>query len=254
MNRTVDVPAVRYPVGKVFTKMGWEPLVSGDMCDLGRGALSGDDEGRERFLFMVYPEDAPLVREYGGTTSIMPLGIVESPVHTRMLSLFSNVIEKDENTAVEVSGSELHKHVTVSFHCTQAVSRNPSVAVPLIPAPAIDIPRVPQGLMEHLRRFGQGVSEQPQASQVFMPSVHELTATLCELSETPSGVSATVDSEGMLTLSAAVPGHKRVYVEIEPSGAVGAAVTKERKYAHDIPVNAIHELTREVISDSLGSL
>ena len=108
--------------------------------------------------------------------------------------------------------------------------------------------------MEYLHRFEQGISEQAQARQVFMPSVHELAAVLCELCERPSGVSATVDSQGMLTLSAAVPGHKRVYVEIEPSGEVGAAVTKERKYARDIPVHAIHELTREVISDSLGSL
>ena len=104
--------------------------------------------------------------------------------------------------------------------------------------------RIGPKLQERLSRFSADFSGQDPVSDSTMSSVHELVAWLCHQSDT---VSATVSNDGMLSIAAVFPRDVRLYVEIERNGYIEAAVTRERRYAKDIPAVTVTDLTPEVI-------
>ena len=58
----------------------------------------------------------------------------------------------------------------------------------------------------------------------------------------------------MLSIATVFPDDVRLYVEIERDGSVGAAVTRERRFASDIPADTIVDLTPEVIFAAVASI
>ena len=84
-----------------------------------------------------------------------------------------------------------------------------------------------------------------------MSDVNKLVAWLCSQSDT---VSATVSSDGMLSIATVFPDGVRLYVEIERDGNVGAAVTRERRFAKDIAADTVTDLTPEVILATVSSV
>ena len=249
MSNVTELPDVHsIPVGRFLTTSGWKALSSGCLFDNHTAMVQTDAEGCGRLLLAVDTEDDPMLSGFEPFAAVWEYAALSS--YGRLLYQPPRSISPDEVTTGEVPTTELNRRVTAAFHCYQA--RTPPVPISAAPAPKTGILGVPPGLKERLYQFEEGIAGQPQAQRGFtIAAVHELAAVLYEKS---SGVSATVDSHGMLTLSAAFPEDKRLYVEIEPSGQAGAAVTKERRYARDIPIQTASELTREVIDDSLGSL
>ena len=69
-----------------------------------------------------------------------------------------------------------------------------------------------------------------------------------------AGVSATVSADGTLTIAAEFHQEVRVYVELETDGALGAAVTRDRRYARDLEAHTLADLTPEVILAAVRSI
>ena len=111
--------------------------------------------------------------------------------------------------------------------------------------------RVGPKLRERLSRFGADFSGQDPVSHSTISSVNGLVAWLCSQSDT---VSATVSSDGMLSIATVFPRDVRLYVEIERDGSVGAAVTRERRYPSDISAVTAADLTPEVILAAVASI
>lgn len=111
--------------------------------------------------------------------------------------------------------------------------------------------RIGPKLQERLSRFGTDYPGQDPVSDSTMSSVNELVAWLCSQSGT---VSATVSSDGMLSIATVFPDDVRLYVEVERNGDVGAAVTRERRYANDISAFAVTDLTPEVILGAVAGI
>ncbi len=84
-----------------------------------------------------------------------------------------------------------------------------------------------------------------------LDGLYKLVSWLCQQSDT---VSATVSEDGALSIATVFPKDVRLYVEIERDGSTGATVTRERRYAKDIAVTTIVDLTPEVILDAVGSV
>ena len=99
-------------------------------------------------------------------------------------------------------------------------------------------------LRERLSRFKAGFPGQEPVSPETRASVNELVAWFCTKSDT---VSATVASDGVLSVATVFPKDIRLYVEIDRDGNIEAAVTRERRYASDISGNTVADLTPEVI-------
>ena len=111
--------------------------------------------------------------------------------------------------------------------------------------------RVGPKLRKCLSRFGADFPGQDPVSDSTISGVKELIAWLCSQSDT---VSATVSSDGMLSIAAVFPCDVRLYVEVERNGDVDAAVTRERRYASDISVHTVVDMTPEVILAAVGSI
>lgn len=106
-------------------------------------------------------------------------------------------------------------------------------------------------LRERLFRFGTDYPGQEPVSPTTMSDVNKLVAWLCSQSDT---VSATVSTDGMLSIATVFPDGVRLYVEIERDGNVGAAVTRERRFAKDIAADTVTDLTPEVILAAVSSV
>lgn len=106
-------------------------------------------------------------------------------------------------------------------------------------------------LQQRLSQFG---SDHPGHEPVLASTIdtaNALVAWLCEQSDT---VSATVSSDGMLSIAAVFPSDVRLYVEVERDGSAGAAVTRERRYARDISIDTVADLSPEVVLAAVGSI
>ena len=106
-------------------------------------------------------------------------------------------------------------------------------------------------LQQRLSQFGSGWPDQQPVPATTIGAIHELVAWLCHKSDT---VSATVSSDGVLSIATVFPEEVRLYVEIEPDGSAEAAVTRERRYARDISLDTIADLTPEVILAAVRSV
>ena len=106
-------------------------------------------------------------------------------------------------------------------------------------------------LQERLTLFRTGHSDQDAMPVTTMSEVEDLVEWLCSESDL---VSATVAADGMLTIAVDFPGDVRLYVEIERDSSAGAAVTRERRYASDIPGETVTDLTPEVILAAVRSI
>ena len=108
-----------------------------------------------------------------------------------------------------------------------------------------------QKLQQSLSQFGSGWPDQQPVSPTTIGATCELVAWLCQNSDT---VSTTVSSDGMLSIATVFPNEVRLYVEIERDGSAEAAVTRERRYARDISLNTVADLTPEVILAAVRSV
>ena len=106
-------------------------------------------------------------------------------------------------------------------------------------------------LQERLTLFRTGHPGQDAMPVTTMTEVEDLVERLCSESDL---VSATVAADGMLTIAVDFPGDVRLYVEIERDSSAGAAVTRERRYASDIPGETVTDLTLEVILAAVRSI
>lgn len=111
--------------------------------------------------------------------------------------------------------------------------------------------RIGPKLRERLSRFGTDYPGQDPVADSTMSSVNELVTWLCSQSDT---VSATVSSDGVLSVAAVFPRDVRLYIEFERNGDVGAAVTRERRYANDISAVTVADLSTEVILAAVASI
>ena len=106
-------------------------------------------------------------------------------------------------------------------------------------------------LVNHLSQFGNNIPGQESVSASTEFAVEKLVVWLCRRSGT---VSVIVSNDGMLSIAAGFPNDVRLYVEIQRDGNAGAAVTRERRYARDIPGTTVGDLTPEVILAAVGSI
>ena len=113
------------------------------------------------------------------------------------------------------------------------------------------VPGINSKLRERLSRYWSDHPGQDLVSPYTMTSVNRLVAWLNNQSGT---VSATVSSDGMLSIATVFPDDVRLYVEIERDGSVGAAVTRERRFASDISADSVADLTPEVILAAVASI
>ena len=60
-------------------------------------------------------------------------------------------------------------------------------------------------------------------------------------------VSTGTSKDGVVSIAATLEDNIRVYFEIEPDGEIGMAVTRDKKYALDIPVSSAEDVTEEFI-------
>ena len=109
----------------------------------------------------------------------------------------------------------------------------------------------PSKLQERIYQFG---NEYPGLEQVVESTKSALTNFVAWLSSQSDTVSATLSNDGMISIAAVFPNEVRLYVEIERSGSTGAAVTRERRYARDVPVHTVADLTPEVILAAVESI
>ena len=106
-------------------------------------------------------------------------------------------------------------------------------------------------LREQLSRFEADCKGEENVSPETMLHVNKLVRWLCSRSNT---VSATVSSDGMLSVAAVFAKDVRLYIEIERDGSVEAAVTRERRYADEIVAITASDLTPEVILAAVASI
>ena len=106
-------------------------------------------------------------------------------------------------------------------------------------------------LVNHLSQFGNNIPGQESVSASTEFAVEKLVVWLCRRSGT---VSVIVSNDGMLSIAAGFSNDVRLYVEIQRGGSAGAAVTRERRYARDIPGTTVGDLTPEVILAAVGSI
>ena len=106
-------------------------------------------------------------------------------------------------------------------------------------------------LQERLSRFEADCPGEEHVSTETRFQVNELVKWLCSRSDT---VSATVSNDGMMSVATVFSDDIRLYVEIERDGSVGAAVTRERRYAFDISATTVADLTPEVILAAVSSI
>jgi hypothetical protein len=106
-------------------------------------------------------------------------------------------------------------------------------------------------LKERVAQFGIGHVGKEPVSPSIECTVNDLVDCLCLHSDT---VSATVSNDGALSIAAVFPNEIRLYLEIETDGSTEAAVTRERRYARDISIDTVEDLTPEVILAAIGSI
>ena len=106
-------------------------------------------------------------------------------------------------------------------------------------------------LNQRLEQFREGRVGEQVVTEETLSSVTRLLAWLCSKS---TAVSATVSGAGMLSIATEFPNETRLYVEVERDGTVGAAVTRERRYARDLDENTLAGLTPEVILAAVNSV
>ena len=116
----------------------------------------------------------------------------------------------------------------------------------------IGIRRRDAKLLECLSRFEADCPDQEPVSPETMSDVNELVNWL--LSQSDGNVSATVSRDGLLSVATVFPNEVRLYIEIERDGSIESAVTRERRYAIDIPGNIVADLTPEVILAAVASI
>ena len=110
---------------------------------------------------------------------------------------------------------------------------------------------VPSKLQERLSKFEANREDLEPVSSSTKTAVNELVAWLCSRSDS---VSATVSSDGMVSIAAGFENDVRLYIEVERRGSTEAAVTRERRYAHDICGNIVADLTPGVLLDAIRSI
>jgi hypothetical protein len=122
------------------------------------------------------------------------------------------------------------------------------------PSPSVRrqiIAGIDSSLVNHLSQFGNNIPGQESVSASTEFAVEKLVVWLCKRSGT---VSVIVSNDGMLSIAAGFSNDVRLYVEIQRGGSAGAAVTRERRYARDIPGTTVGDLTPEVILAAVGSI
>ena len=99
-------------------------------------------------------------------------------------------------------------------------------------------------LRKRLGRFESDYEGKERVSGATSYDVKQLVRWLCTQSDT---VSATVSNDGMLSVATVFPNDVRLYIEIERDGSVDAALTRERRYARDLSVDTVADITSEEI-------
>ena len=106
-------------------------------------------------------------------------------------------------------------------------------------------------LQDRLSQFAEGSLETGPPRQSILSTVTEMVGWLAGLSDT---VSATVADDGMLSIATVFPNEVRLYIEVEIDGSSEAAVTRARRYARDISISRLEDLTPEAILEAIGSI
>ncbi len=134
------------------------------------------------------------------------------------------------------------------------VSSKPGITYELSPSVRSQVEQIVTGsnskLQQRLSRFGSDCPGQEPVLASTMDAVKALVVWLCQQSDT---VSATVSSDGMLSIAAVFPNDVRLYVEIERDGSAGAVISRSRTHADDLPITAVSQLTREMVLDAITS-
>ena len=110
---------------------------------------------------------------------------------------------------------------------------------------------IPSQLKDRLDHFEFGFAEAEPVSETTRIAMNDLVSWLSSNADT---VSLTVSNVGMISIAAVFPREVRLYVETARDGNSEAAVTRERRYALDIPVGDIADLTPEAIRAAIGSI
>ncbi len=106
-------------------------------------------------------------------------------------------------------------------------------------------------LEERLSQFENDCPGQEPVSASTKSAVRKLVTWLCSRSNT---VSATVSNDGVLSIATVFSTDVRLYVEVERDGSTEAAVTREKRYACNVPGNAVTDLIPEVVLAAVGSI
>ena len=64
-------------------------------------------------------------------------------------------------------------------------------------------------------------------------------------------VSIGTSRDGVVSIAATLEDNIRVYFEIEPDGEIGMAITRDKKYALDIPIDSEEDVTEEFILSAM---
>ena len=106
-------------------------------------------------------------------------------------------------------------------------------------------------LQERLSQFENG---RPGQESIREPVMAEVVNFIARLSLKSDAVSATMASDGTLSVAADFPGEVRLYAEIERDGGAEAAVIKERLDVAEIPEDTVATLTSEVVLAAVQSI
>ena len=169
---------------------------------------------------------------------------------------------KNNDVLVVVTLNDAGQLSTGAFDCGYVASSTrvrdlpeQGITTELSPLVRIQVDQIVTGvnskLQERLYQFGNARPGQEQIAESTTSAVNDLVAWLCRQSDT---VSATVSNDGMLSIATVFPNDVRLYVEIERDGSIGAAVTRERRYARDISGNTVADLAPEVILAAVDSI
>ena len=104
------------------------------------------------------------------------------------------------------------------------------------------------------QRLGQFRAGGPGANGASDRVVASAVKLIRWLTGQSTAVSATVSGDGMLSVAIEFRHEVRLYVEIEKDGTVGAAVTRDRRYARDLEQHTLADLTPEVILAAVRSI